>query len=100
MQGRASWRAHALGFRGLLLAKSSWRLVVPAGGAVISVHRSSRSTSSARDTGPQPGSTVDVQATVGSDDELDEDNVSVVTPRSTCGSPDLPDGAPPGVGSD
>jgi hypothetical protein len=45
-----------------------------------------RSTSSANDTGPQPGATVDVTATVSSTDELDEDNTTTV-------SADAPGGA-------
>jgi hypothetical protein len=72
-------RAHTVRFRGLLLAKTRTTLTVSAGGAVISIHRGSRSTASARDSGPTPGSQVAVQATVGTDDELEADNVSVVT---------------------
>ena len=84
---RVVGRAHTVHFRGLLLKKSGTQLVLSAGGAVISLSRgSARATSSAGDSGPQPGSTVDVTATVGNDDELDEDNVTTV-------SADAPGGA-------
>lgn len=84
---RVVGRARTVHFRGLLLKRSGTRLVLSAGGAVISLNRgSARTTSSAGDTGPQPGSTVDVTATVGNDDELDEDNVTTV-------SADAPGGA-------
>lgn len=83
---RVVGRASKVHFRGLLLAKSSTRWLVSAGGAVISVHRGSRTTSSARDGGPKVGSTVDVQATVGSDDELDDDVVTVVSATAPGGT--------------
>jgi hypothetical protein len=83
---RVVGRAHTVHFRGLLLKKSGTRLVLSAGGAIISVNRAARTTSSANDAGPQPGSVVDVTATVGSDDELDEDGVNTV-------SADAPGGA-------
>jgi hypothetical protein len=83
---RVVGRAHTVRFRGLLLAKSRTRLVVSAAGAVISLRRGGRTTASAADTGPKPGSTVDVTATVGENDELDEDAVSTV-------SADAPGGA-------
>src|SRR6476469_6860149 len=73
-------RVHTVRFRGLLLSRSRTQMVVSAGGAVLTIHRASRSTSSARDSGPKPGSQVAVTATVGTDDELDEDNVTVVAP--------------------
>jgi Cu/Ag efflux protein CusF len=76
---RVIGRTHTVRFRGLLLAKNGTRLVVSAGGAVIAIHRGTRSTASASDGGPAVGSQVVVQATVGTDDELDEDAVSVVT---------------------
>jgi uncharacterized membrane protein YgcG len=81
-------RGHAsrVRFRGLLLANSHGTLVVSAGGAVITVHGHPRTTASARDTTPAPGTTVDVTATVGSDDELEEDDVSVFSPTSPGGS--------------
>lgn len=80
-------RARTVHFRGLLLKKSGTRLVLSAGGAIIAVNRgAARTTSSASDTGPQPGSTVDVTATVGTTDELDEDTVTTV-------SADAPGGA-------
>jgi hypothetical protein len=69
-------RAHVVHFRGLLLKKSGTQLVVSAGGAIIAVHRGTRTTSSASDSGPAPGATVDVTATVGTDDELDATTVS------------------------
>ena len=83
---RVVGRAHTVHFRGLLLKKNGTRLVLSAGGAIISVNRAARTTSSANDAGPQPGSVVDVTATVGSDDELDEDGVNTV-------SADAPGGA-------
>jgi hypothetical protein len=73
---RVLGRAHVVRFRGLLLRKNGTQLVVSAGGAIIAVHRRARTTSSASDTGPTPGSTVDVTATVGADDELDATTVS------------------------
>jgi hypothetical protein len=76
---RVLGRSHTVHFRGLLLKKSGTRLVVSAGGAIIAVHRTARTTSSASDSGPTPGSTVDVTATVGSDDELDATNVSTTS---------------------
>ncbi len=79
-------RTRKVHFRGLLLAKSSARWTVSAGGAVISVRRGARATSSARDSGPVPGATVDVQATVGANGELDDDDVTpapVSTPGGT-----------------
>ena len=72
-------RARTVHFRALLLKKSGTQLVLSAGGAIIAVHRGARTTSSANDTGPQPGATVDVTATVGSDDELDAETVSTST---------------------
>jgi hypothetical protein len=69
-------RAHVVHFRGLLLKKNSTQLIVSAGGAIIAVHRGTRTTSSASDSGPKPGATVDVTATVGTDDELDATTVS------------------------
>jgi hypothetical protein len=69
-------RAHVVHFRGLLLKKSGTQLIVSAGGAIIAVHRGTRTTSSASDSGPAPGATVDVTATVGTDDELDATTVS------------------------
>jgi hypothetical protein len=84
---RVLGRAKTVHFRGLLLRKSGTRMVLSAGGAIISVNRgAARATASANDTGPQPGSTVDVTVTVGTDDELDEDHVTTV-------SADAPGGA-------
>jgi hypothetical protein len=73
---RVVGRAHAVRFRGLLLAKSRTRLVISAGGAVVSVARASRTTASARDSGPVTGTQVDVTATVTDTGELDEDDVA------------------------
>lgn len=73
---RVVGRSHTVHFRGLLLRKTRSQLLISAGGAVIVVHRGARTTSSASDTGPTPGSTVDVTATVGTDDELDEDSAA------------------------
>jgi len=72
-------RTRKVHFRGLLLAKSATRWTVSAGGAVIAIHRGSRTTSSARDSGPQPGTTVDVTATVGTTGELDDEDVNTTT---------------------
>ena len=83
---RVVGRAHTVRFRGLLLAKSRTRLVVSAGGAVIALHRGARATASANDTGPAPGATVDVTATVGDNDDLDESALNTV-------SADAPGGA-------
>jgi hypothetical protein len=83
---RVVGRAHTVRFRGLLLAKSRTRLVVSAGGAVITMHRGARTTASANDTGPAPGSTVAVTATVEDNDDLDETEVDTV-------SADAPGGA-------
>jgi hypothetical protein len=77
--------AHTVHFRGLLLKKSGTRLVLSAGGAIIAVHRGGRTTSAASDTGPTPGATVDVTATVGSDDELDAETVSTASPDAPGG---------------
>lgn len=72
-------RARTVHFRGLLLKKTRTQLFLSAGGAVIAVNRGARTTSSASDTGPAPGATVDVTATVGTDDELDEDSATTAT---------------------
>ena len=73
---RVVGHAHTVRFRALLLAKSRTRLVVSAGGAVVSVARGARTTASARDSGPAPGTQVDVTATVTNTGELDEDDVT------------------------
>src|SRR6476646_3050081 len=84
---RVVGRTRTVHFRGLLLKKSGTRLVLSAGGAVISVNRGvGRPISSAKDDGPQPGSVVAVTATVGSDDELDEDNVTTVSASAPGGA--------------
>jgi Cu/Ag efflux protein CusF len=83
---RVVGRAHSARFRGLLLAKTRTQLVVSAGGAVISIHRSSRATASARDTGPVAGSTIAVMVTITAAGDLDEDNVTVVTAIAPGGS--------------
>jgi hypothetical protein len=83
---RVVGRAHAVRFRGLLLAKTRTRLVVSAGGAVISMHRGARTTASANDTGPVPGATVDVTATVGDNDDLDETAVDTVSAAAPGGA--------------
>jgi len=77
---RVVGRSHTLHFRGLLLKKTRTRLTLSAGGAVITVNRGAvRKTSSARDTGPLPGTTVAVTATVTTNGELDEDDVVTVS---------------------
>lgn len=83
---RVVGRAYTVRFRGLLLAKTRTRFVVSAGGAVIAVRRGARTTASANDSGPATGATVDVTATVGSNDDLDETAVNTV-------SADAPGGA-------
>ena len=83
---RVVGKAHTVRFRGLLLSKSSTRFVVSAGGAVISLHRGARSTSSARDSAPHAGTQVDVTATVRDDDELDEETVTVADATALGGS--------------
>jgi hypothetical protein len=72
-------RVRKVHFHGLLLAKSGTRWTVSAGGAVISVHRGARATASARDSAPQPGTTVDIVATVGANGVLDDDDVTPLT---------------------
>src|SRR5690242_2182740 len=52
---RVVGKARTVRFRGMLLKKSATRLLVSAGGAVISVHRGPRAASSARDSGPPVG---------------------------------------------
>lgn len=76
---RVIGRVRSVHFRGLLLSKSGTRMVLSAGGAIISVARGARTTASANDTGPALGTTVDVTATVGSDDGLDATTVSTTT---------------------
>lgn len=83
---RVVGRAHTVHFRGLLLKKSGTQFVLSAGGAVVAVHRGARATASASDTGPQPGATVDVTATVGTDDELDSEAVTTVSADAPGGS--------------
>src|SRR5947209_2529284 len=78
---RVVGRARTVRFRGLLLAKSRSRLVLSAGGAVIAVGNPRLA-----NTSPPTGSTVDVTATVGDNDDLDETAVNVV-------SADAPGGA-------
>ena len=86
---RVVGRAHTVRFTGLLLAKTKTRYVLSAGGAVISLFRSStRTTASANDGGPAPGSTVTATATVGNDGELEDDGVSTVSPTSPGGQID------------
>jgi len=84
---RVIGRTHKVHFRGLLLKRSGTRMMVSAGGAIIALNRgAARTTASANDTGPQPGTTVDVTATVTNDDELDEDNVSTVSAATPGGA--------------
>jgi hypothetical protein len=79
-------RAHTVRFRGLLLVRTHTHLFVSAGGAVLSIRRGGRSTSSSRDDLPPVGSQVAVQATFGAHDELDEDDVVVVAPMAPGGA--------------
>ena len=77
---RVLGRTQTVHFRALVLKRTAGKLVVSANGAVIALrHGVARTTASARDSGPQAGTTVDVTATVGSDDELDEDDVTTVS---------------------
>jgi uncharacterized membrane protein YgcG len=84
---RVIGRTHKVHFRGLLLKRNGRHMTLSAGGAIIAVNRgAARTTSSANDTAPQPGATVDVTATVGDDDELDEDNTTTVSADSPGGA--------------
>lgn len=86
---RVVGRAHTVHFRGLLLAATKTRYVLSAGGAVLSLYRTStRTTASANDSGPAPGSTVTATATVASDGELEDDGVATVSPTSPGGQID------------
>jgi uncharacterized membrane protein YgcG len=78
-------RAHKVIFRGLLLSKTASSFTVSAGGAVIVLHRGSRTTASVSDSGPLPGSTIQVGATVGPTGELDEDTATTVSPTAPGG---------------
>lgn len=78
-------RAQKVTFRGLVLSRSSSRLLVSAGGAVIALHRGARTTASAADSGPRPGTTIQVTATVGRTGELDEDDATTVSPATPGG---------------
>jgi hypothetical protein len=72
-------RAHSVKFRGLLLsARPAGRAVLSAGGAVIVLEGHSPITAA-------PGSTVDVVATVGDHDDLDEAQMTVFSPTSPGG---------------
>ena len=72
-------------FHGVVLGRSHGQLAVSAGGAVINVRMSTRSTASARDSSPATGSQVGVTATVGASGELDESSVTVFSPTSPGG---------------
>ena len=78
-------RTRTVHFRGMLLKRTASTMVVSAGGAVISLHRGTRTTASARDSGPPTGSTVDVTATVGTNGELDDDDVTTASPSAPGG---------------
>jgi hypothetical protein len=78
-------RARKVHFRGTVLGRTHGKLAVSAGGAVITVRMSRRSTASAKDGSPPTGSQVGVTATVGSSGELDEDSVTVFSPTSPGG---------------
>jgi uncharacterized membrane protein YgcG len=82
---RVVGRARTVKFRGLVLARTTSRLVLSANGAVIAVHRGSRSTSSARDDEPRVGSTVDVTARIDEDGDLDEDDAALFSPPAPGG---------------
>lgn len=83
---RVVGHARSVRFRGLLLAKSSRRLVISAGGAVIALRLGTRTVASASDSAPKPGSTVDVTATVGENDDLNENEISTVSATTPGGS--------------
>jgi hypothetical protein len=78
---RVVGRAHSVRFRGLLLAKSHARMVLSAGGAVITVNKAGTG-----GTTPTTGSTVEVTATVGGNDDLDEDEVTTVSAATPGGA--------------
>lgn len=83
---RVVGRAARVSFRALLLKKTATSYVVSAGGAVIALRRG-RSTASARDGGtPATGTTVQVTATVGQSENLDEDQVTTVSADHPGGS--------------
>lgn len=77
--------ARKVSFHGIVLGRSHGKLTVSAGGAVISVRMSTRSTASARDSSPATGSQVGVTASVGASGELDESSVTVFSPTSPGG---------------
>ena len=52
----------------------------------MTLHRSSRATSSVRGSGPQVGAQIDITATVNDDDDLDEDRITVVDPAALGGT--------------
>jgi uncharacterized membrane protein YgcG len=74
-------RVSQVRFRGLLLSKSGPKLMVSAGGAVVELHRGAHRNDSA----PRPGSTVQVTVTIGANGELDEDDVTTVSPTAPGG---------------
>ena len=74
-------RVSQVRFRGLLLSKSGPKLMVSAGGAVVELHRGAHRNDSA----PRPGSTIQVTVTIGADGELDEDDVTTVSPTAPGG---------------
>jgi len=76
-------RANTARFRGFVLSRKHGRLVVSAGGAVISV-RSKRTTASAGDHGPSRGSEVQVDVKI-DDDQLEVQNVTLVSETSPGG---------------
>jgi uncharacterized membrane protein YgcG len=82
---RVVGRARTTSFRGVLLRRTSSRLVVSAAGAVITIHRSSRSTASARDGGPKQGSLVEVGVTIQDSGEIDENSVTQFSAASPGG---------------
>jgi hypothetical protein len=83
---RVVGKAHQVRFRALLLSKSRTRYVVSAGGAIVTLHRSSRATSSVHGSGPQVGARIDITAPVSDDDDLDEDRITVVDPAALGGA--------------
>jgi len=78
-------RTRKVHFRGTVLGHTHGKFAVSAGGAVIAVRMSARTTASAKDGSPPTGSQVGVTATVGSSGELDEDSVTVFSPTSPGG---------------
>ena len=84
-QVRVVGRAHTVRFRGLLLAKTRTSMLVSAGGAVISI-RGAPARRPRHVTAARSRQQVDVQATVGTTDELDAEDVTSSRPTAPGGA--------------